>query len=241
MAGRGSRLKGLSVRLPKPLIPVLGKPMVEWALGTLDGCSIDRLIFVALEEHTAKYDLHDLLPSISPYPTEVVSIPSITDGQLCTVLRARSFMDWEEPLLIASADTYVVSNLQDDIDAMSPSSKGLISVTDLPGDRWSFVKTDEEGTVLDVAEKVRISPHASTGLYYFSSGRDFVRMGDALVRAGRRNRGEYYVIPLYKDYLKRGWRVDTSRASEMWDMGTPEALVHFEEHWKDKVESVKPG
>jgi len=78
-----------------------------------------------------------------------------------------------------------------------------------------------------VAEKVRISDHASTGLYYFSSGREFVQVAEKMIANQEKTRGEYYVIPVYQKYVQQDWRVDISVANEVWDMGTPESLESF--------------
>jgi UDP-N-acetylglucosamine diphosphorylase / glucose-1-phosphate thymidylyltransferase / UDP-N-acetylgalactosamine diphosphorylase / glucosamine-1-phosphate N-acetyltransferase / galactosamine-1-phosphate N-acetyltransferase len=90
------------------------------------------------------------------------------------------------------------------------------------------------GRVLEVAEKVRISDHASTGLYYFASGRELLTVADEMIAKQEMTNGEYYVIPVYQKYIQRGWRVQIAIASEMHDMGTPEALAAFEVYLQEK-------
>jgi len=227
MAGRGLRFAGQGLNTPKPLIPILGRPMIAWALDSLMALQYSSLIFVVLQEHETAFHVSDLLSKNSGSSAQVVLIPEITEGQLCTVLAAREMIHTDEDILIASADTLVRSSLQDDIARRPPDCRGIISVASLPGDRWSFARADEHGNVVEVAEKVRISDHASTGLYYFSNGREFVQVSEQMIANGEKTRGEYYVIPVYQKYIQRGWRVQLSLASEMWDMGTPEALVAF--------------
>src|SRR5690606_23431453 len=101
----------------------------------------------------------------------------------------------KEDVLIASSDTLVEGNIAHEIN--STAWDGIISVADLPGDHWSFAKTNDKGLVVDVAEKVRISNNASTGLYYFRRAIDFVEYGEKLIRDNERTRGEFYVIPVY--------------------------------------------
>ncbi len=230
MAGRGSRLATLGVTTPKPLVPVAGRPMVAWALESLAGLSYSEMIFVALKAHDRDRRLKEALrPWVTGEPS-VVQLDDVTEGQLCTVLAAREFIDTDEDLLIASSDTYVISDLGEAIARRDERCRGLISVADVPGDQWSFARTDERGRVAEVAEKVRISDHASTGLYYFSSGREFVEVADEIVRRGQKTRGEYYVIPVYQKYVARGWWVGISKATAMWDMGSPAPLETFENH-----------
>jgi len=227
MAGRGSRFAERGVTIPKPLIPVYGRPMVAWALDSLRELTCSQIIFIVLQEHETAFGVTALLRDLVGRTARVVVIPTVTEGQLCTVLAAKAMIDTDEDILVASADTYVRSMLHRDIARRRPDCRGMISVANLPGDRWSFARTDESGRVVEVAEKVRISDHASTGLYYFSSGREFVQVAEKMIANQEKTRGEYYVIPVYQKYVQQDWRVDISVANEVWDMGTPESLESF--------------
>jgi NDP-sugar pyrophosphorylase family protein len=229
MAGRGSRFADRGVRTPKPLIPVAGRPMIAWALESLVDVVCSRIVFVVLERHEQDHGVTALLRRLAaPRSVQVVRIPEVTEGQLCTVLAARDIIDSDEDVLVASSDTYVTSRLGEAISGRRDDCRGIISVAAVPGDRWSFARVGPDGGVVEVTEKVRISNHASTGLYYFASGREFVGTADGLIRAQRKTRGEYYVIPVYQEYIARGWRVEIAEASQMWDLGTPEAKAEFE-------------
>lgn len=230
MAGRGSRLAGHQGDLPKPLLQVAGQPMIAWALRSLADVMPARTIFVALAEHDRKYGVSDLLRTLSGSMVEVVLLPDTTEGQLCSVLAARDLIDSTEDLLVASADTYIQPHLRKAIADRDPDCAGIISVAHLPGDRWSFARTDETGRVIEVAEKRRISDFASTGLYYFARGHQFVTLADDIIARGERTRGEYYVIPVYQKMIERGLHIDVAVAQDVWDMGTPEALATFERH-----------
>lgn len=229
MAGRGARFADRGVETPKPLIEVRGRPMVAWALESLGELipTATKIVFVVLREHDEHYNVSDLLRSLVGANCEVVVIDDVTEGQLCTVLAGVSGINTNEDVLVASCDTYVVSNLADDIKRKPADCHGIISVADMPGERWSFARTDETGRVVEVAEKVRISDHASTGLYYFSRASELIETGERMIAREERTRGEYYVIPVYQKYIERDWRVDVSVVSEMWDMGTPEAMQTF--------------
>ncbi len=231
MAGRGSRFAGAAGELPKPLVPVAGRPMVLWALDSLAGLDASLVVFVALAEHEARHGLSSVLREwASPGPTTSVLLDDVTEGQLSTVLAARELVDADEDLLVASCDTYVRSSLGRDIADRDAACRGLISVARQPGDHWSFARLGDDGHVAEVAEKVRISEWASTGLYHFSSGSEFVAIAQDVMDRGERTRGEFYVIPVYGRYIERGLQVDVSVADEVWDMGTPAGAAAFEEH-----------
>lgn len=103
----------------------------------------------------------------------------------------------------------------------------------MSGDRWSFVKTDDNGTVTEVAEKIRISDYASTGIYYFSNVKLFVSEAEQMTINKEKTKGECYIIPLYQKYIKKGLKVLISIAEHMIDMGTPESLSYAREKSKN--------
>lgn len=227
LAGRGSRFADRGVTTPKPLMQVAGRPMVAWALDSLQGVAYSELIFIALAKHERDFGVSEHLRRIAGNDAHILLLDEVTEGQLCTVLAARDLFDDDQDLLISSADTLVISDIGRAISQRDPAVRGIISVANMPGDRWSFARTDETGRVVEVAEKVRISNQASTGLYYFASGRELLTVADEMIANGEKTRGEYYVIPVYQKYIARGWPVTVSTATAMWDMGTPEALTTF--------------
>ena len=229
MAGRGSRFSGQGYEMPKPLIPVAGKPMVVWALKSLEGLQLSKIIFILLREHEEQYNVIEMLRRHTKVETGFYLLDDITQGQLCTVLCAKDEIDGDEDVLIAASDTWVENNLQDDINRSLVD--GLISVYQLPGDHWSFARVNEKEEVVEVAEKKRISDWASTGLYYFSRGSTLVALGKDMIDREEKTRGEYYVIPVYQKMIEAGLKVGISRANAMWDMGTPAAKEMFEKKY----------
>lgn len=244
MAGRGKRFADHGFETPKPFIEIAGKPMFLWALDSLLAFEFSALILVVLEEHEKEFSVSKLVKNYLESAQgqlgtvrgkiQVLTIPEVTEGQLCTVLAAKTWLNREEDVLIAASDTYIRGNLARDIQNRPGDCAGIISVIDLPGEQWSFAQTDENGRVVQVAEKQRISNHASTGLYYFSKGGDLVSIGEKMIRDGERTRGEYYVIPVYQKMIEAGQQILISPATEMWDMGTPEAKAAFESHLQNQ-------
>ena len=231
MAGRGSRFANRGFATPKPLIEIGGKPMLYWALRSLADLDYSEVIFILLREHEEEYQVTANLPQWLPKPSipfHTVLLDDVTEGQLCTVLAAREYLS-EEDVLIAASDTYIPSQIGKAIQKHAGQASGIISTINLPGDRWSFAKT-ELGTdrVVEVAEKVRISDHCSTGLYYFASGKELLHEGQAMIDRQETTRGEYYVIPVYQQLIAQGKDVFIAPEPAMWDMGTPEAKAEFE-------------
>ena len=164
--------------------------MYAWAMDSLPLELARRVIFICLEEHLREPALeNDIRNRYGALDPEIVRLDEVTEGQACTVLKARQWIDNDEPLLIYNADTYCRTSLAKRLPELPPQVDGLLGVFHAPGDKWSFARADADGRVLETAEKSRISDWASTGLYYFRRGRDFVapcRGDDRRRRASQR-------------------------------------------------------
>lgn len=226
MAGRGSRFTKEGYQTPKPLIEVAEKPMIYHAWCSVKDIPCSKLVFIALREHEEYFGVSEVLAKWIPVPHEIIFIDQVTEGQLCTILLASEYFIEGEGVLVTASDTYIESQIGKEI--LNGHQEGIISVFDLPGDQWSFAQTDDQGKVIKVTEKERISNHASTGIYYFSDAKEMEREALKMIEENDRTRGEFYIMPLYNRMIKKGAHIVLSHAQSMWDMGTPEAKNKFE-------------
>src|ERR1700676_2626439 len=229
MAGRGSRFADIGVTVPKPLISVRGRLMYAWAMDSLPLALARRVIFICLAEHLRERALSDDIRSrYGQFNPEIVALAEVTKGQACTVLKAAEWIDNDQPLLIYNADTFCRTRLAERLSRLPPQVGGLLGVFHAGRNRWSFARADATGRVLETAEKRRISDWASTGLYYFRRGSDFVRHARAMIAAQERVGQEFYVAPVYNRLIAAGAEVRIDLAEEVWVLGTPEDLRKFE-------------
>ena len=233
MAGRGSRFKDVGIDTPKPLIPVRGVPMYVWAMRSLPLELATRVIFICLQEHLEELALrNDIMTRYADFDPVIVSVDQVTEGQACTVLLAREHINDETPLVIYNADTYCRSRLADGINSR-PDADGFMTVFEAEGEKWSFARTDDSGRIIETAEKKRISSLASTGLYHFSKGSDFIRYADEMIAENDRVNNEFYVAPVYNRMLDAQMNLYPDHAEEVWVLGTPEDLAYFEANYKN--------
>jgi NDP-sugar pyrophosphorylase family protein len=228
MAGHGRRFVEAGYSAPKPLIDVLGRPMYSWAVDGLPLAHAKRLIFVCLRMHLESLDLErDIQTRYARYNPIIVSLDKVTQGQACTVLETEKWIDNPDPLLIFNADTHCRTTLDKSLAAWPPDVAGALDVFRAEGDKWSFVSLDGPDRVIETAEKRRISAWASTGLYYFRHGRDFVRHSKAMIADNDRVNNEFYIAPLYNRMIAEGLDIRANVVSDVWAMGTPEDLSSF--------------
>ena len=232
MAGRGSRFADVGIDTPKPLIDVRGKPMYAWAVDSLPLQLAHRLIFVCLDEQLEQTELmNDIQQRYASQQPVIIGLEAVTAGQTCTVLKAKSWIDNNEPLLIFNADTCCRTSMDTLLKELPDDVAGIISVFQAPGERWSFAQVDHHDRVVATAEKKRISNWASNGLYYFSEGATFVQHAEAMIADCATSNNEYYIIPIYNRMIAGGAKVIIEKANETWPLGTHEDLEYFEQHY----------
>lgn len=233
MAGYGSRFAKEGYLLPKPLINVNGKSMIEVVINNI-GLNANY-IFIIRKEHLIKYNLECFLKNIVKN-CKVVVTDTVTEGSACTILLAKQFINNDTPILIANSDQFLEWNCESFLyEAESEGVDGCISTFELSnGDRkWSYAKVDETGKVIEVKEKEVISNNATTGIYYWKKGRDFVKYTEQMIERNIRVNNEFYTCPVYNEGIKDGQIYKISICKKMWGIGTPEDLQYFLKNYKD--------
>lgn len=226
MAGLGSRFRDAGFKVPKPLIDVMGRPMYAWATESLPLNQSTRLIFILLASQPELPDLQrDIEHRYAAYQPIILTVPELTAGQAVTVLRAKEFINEDEPLLIHNADTAF------DVDPVwveqtwLESLDGALLVFPSNENRWSFSRENLQGLVEEVREKKVISPWATTGTYWFRRGSDFVRAAETRLKSSQKEASEFYVGPLYNDMIAAGAKVKNFLIRKLYCFGTPEDLA----------------
>ena len=227
MAGAGSRFEKAGYTFPKPLIEVNGKPMIQLVVENLN---IDaKHVFIVQKTHCEKYNLKNMLNTISP-GCDVVEVDGITEGAACTTLLAKEFINNNEPLLMANSDQYVdwdsnefmYSMIGDTIDA------GILTFQSTHP-KWSYVKLNDDGFVCQVAEKNPISNRATVGIYYWNKGSDYVKYAEQMIKNNIRVNNEFYVCPVFNEAIQDNKKIKIFNidSDKMWGLGTPEDLDYY--------------
>lgn len=225
MAGAGSRFASAGYTFPKPLIEVNGKPMIQLVTENIGFEA--KYIYVVRKEHYEKYNLKHLLNLITPN-CEIVQVDELTEGAACTTLLAKEHMDNDNSLIIANSDQFVEWNPTDFYYKMVETrADGGILTFKATHPKWSFVKLDENENVTEVAEKKPISDNATVGIYYYKKGSDYVKYAEQMIEKDIRVNGEFYVAPVYNEFIEDGKRIKIFNIKKMWGLGTPEDLNTF--------------
>jgi HAD superfamily hydrolase (TIGR01509 family) len=225
MAGNGSRFLQAGYTFPKPLIEVHSKPMIQVVVENLNVEA--NYIFVVQKAHREKYNLDSMLNLVSNN-CKIVEVDGVTEGAACTVLLAKEFIDNDEPLVIANSDQFIEWNSLDFFYKMNEQNldAGIVSFR-ATHPKWSYAKIDEDGYVVEVAEKNPISDIATVGVYYWKHGSDFVKYAENMIQKNIRVNNEFYVCPVFNEAILDNKKIKTFDISGMWGLGTPEDLEYF--------------
>ena len=215
--GRGTRLGGLTREIPKPMIPVAGKPFIEWPLGQLHAAGFSRVVLCI--GHLG-HIIRDHVGDGSRFGLEVVyshDAPEL-DGTLGAIRRALPLLD--DPIPVLYGDTYLTVDFAAVVRAHMASSPAMtMTVLENSGD-WDASNAVVDGGAVIAYAKDPHPPEARWIDYGFlivnasvvaeCAGSDLAALTSALAASGR----------------VAAWTV----AERFHEIGTPEALQDTSEY-----------
>lgn len=213
---------------PKPLVEILGKPMVEVVVQNLRPREEHEFVFVCREEHLKRYALGEVLSLIVPNH-QLVVMRHPTAGALCSALLAAEFLNNDDELLICNADQVVDFNISDFIGAArSGEWDGYIVSFPSTHPKWSYAKLEGD-QVVSVVEKRPVSRHATSGIYYFKRASDFLVAAERMLMKSATTLNEFYLAPVYQELILMGRRIGlfSIERNQMHGLGTPEELEQY--------------
>jgi glucose-1-phosphate thymidylyltransferase len=222
LAGKGTRLRPHTHLIPKPMLKVAGRPVMDWVMDRLQGIDVTELIFIT----------GHLKDQVEAFAREHYRTPSrfieqkVQDGTAGAINLARPYV--KGPVLIIFVDTVFEADLT------------LINRTDADGIIWAkevedyqrfgVVVTDRDGYMTRIVEKpsTPISKLANIGLYYIRSV-DSLWKGIDHVLANPANKGEWYLTDAFQWMIEHGKRILTAEVGGWYDCGKLDTLLETNE------------
>ncbi len=218
LAGKGTRLRPHTHLVPKPMLKVAGRPVMDWVMDRLAGLDVEELVFIT----------GHLKEAVEAYASDRYGLPArfieqtVQDGTAGAVNLARPHV--HGPILIVFVDTVFEADL------------GLINQTDADGIIWAkevedyqrfgVVVTDEEGYMTKIVEKPSepISKLANIGLYYIKDV-ETLWAGIDHTLANAPVKGEYFLTDAFQFMIDQGRRILTAEVGGWYDCGKLETLL----------------
>jgi len=224
-AGRGTRMRELTKELPKPMLPVRGKPVLQHIMeGVRDAGVTDILVVVGWQANVVSKCFGDgsKLGVRVHYATQIVQ-----DGTGKVVELARGFVG-DEPFLLSYGDILIAPENYPRICAALSGAEAVVSVKrneDVTQGGAVFV--NEQFELIDLREKPKpgepTSPWYNAGIYAFRSS-----IFDYIARLERSPRGEYELTDAIRELALAGNKVRALELSGDWaDVRDPEILAQL--------------
>ena len=225
MAGTGESFKKAGYKFPKFLIDVAGKPMIQWVTENINADA--KYIFIILESDYKKYNLKHMLPLLVK-DFDVIKLKEHTEGSAETVLMAESLINNDSPLAIINSDQYMEWNSNEFFYAMAADEcDGGMVTFESTHPMYSFVKTGDDGFVIECAEKKPISRNATAGVYYFRKGKDYIAAAKSMIKKEIRTDNQFFICPVYNELILKGKKIRKYDIEKVWSFAVPEELEYF--------------
>lgn len=237
MAGLGTRFSNAGYKLSKPLIHVSGVPMIIKVIRDLP--KADKWIFVMRQEHI-NYRVDELIKKEIPNAI-IISVKEDTEGQACTCMLAKEYLDSDEELLIASCDSGFLYNKEkfeelkkrQDVDSIVWTFTQRETLKRNPN-AWGWYKLKEDNeTIKDISIKLPVSnnpynDHAVVATFYFKKAKDFIEAYNLMVKENYRINNEFYVDAIPKFLKKRNKKSIIFDVDLCVGWGKPDDLHDYE-------------
>jgi glucose-1-phosphate thymidylyltransferase len=224
MAGRGSRLRPHTLTIPKPLIPVAGKPIVHRLVEDIAGVlnqKIDEVAFIIHESFGAKVeqDLLAIAQKLGAKGTIYYQNEALGTGH--AIMCAKDSLSG--PAVIAYADTLIRADF--DLDTKADSVIWVKQV-DQP-EAFGVVNLNPMGEIIELVEKPKefVSDLAVIGIYYFKDVAVLKHELQSVLDNNIIHGGEYQINDGIKQMMAKGMKFVPGKVNEWMDCGNKNVTV----------------
>jgi NDP-sugar pyrophosphorylase family protein len=244
MAGAGSRFQKVGIKMPKPLIQVAGKTLIEHSINSFN---VDaKFIFVTRKSDDEDIDseLSTLLKKLRPESVQIQT-DFLTSGASQTCLLAQSEIDPNDELVIYNCDQIIRWNPNDFLTFVHNNAcDGAVVLYHSKDPKNSFAEVID-GQITKLIEKNPISDNALIGFHYWRYARDFIESAKALTGEFQiSGRPECYISETYNFMIASGKNIAPYWVSPnvYVPLGTPEDVNLYigkiKEYYQPKPKTI---
>jgi len=235
MAGMGKRMRPHTLTIPKPLIPIAGKPIVHRLVEDIAkvvqqpveevGFVIGRSFGEEVEE-----SLRYVAESIGA--TGKIYYQDEALGTAHALYCAKELLDGN--VIVAYADTLFRADFT--LDAEQDGIVWVQKVADPSA--FGVVQVNDENTIVDFVEKpsTLVSDLAIIGIYYFRDGAFLRNELQYLIDNNIMNSGEFQITNALENMKNKGVRFVPGQVDEWLDCGNKDATVHTNQRYLQYIE-----
>ena len=224
MAGMGKRMRPHTLTVPKPLLPVAGKPIVQWLVEDIIKVCKEKVEEIAFVIGDFGKAVEDQLINIASNLGAKGSIYYQDEplGTAHAILCAKDALKGK--VIVAFADTLFRADF-----TIDENKEGIIWVNKIDDPRmFGVVKVNDKGVITDFIEKppTFISDLAIIGIYYFKDGEYLKKEMQFLIDNNIREKGEYQLTNALENMKLKGTQFVPGKVVEWFDCGNKDATMY---------------
>jgi glucose-1-phosphate thymidylyltransferase len=221
IAGKGERMRPYTNNLPKCLLSVGGKTIVDWIVADTLPLEPSETIFIT--GYKAEI-VEEFLRKNSRFGTIRTVLQKNPQGLGQAISLVLPYVEDNEPLLIILGDTL----FQADISWLADATENILYTYKVDDPRrFGVAETDEMGNIKRLVEKPQefVSDEALVGIYYIKNVKELKGALKYLMDNDVRTRGEFQLTDALQMMIENGCKFKTAPVQEWLDCGLPETLV----------------
>jgi HAD superfamily hydrolase (TIGR01509 family) len=228
IGGKGERFLNCGYKEKKPLINILGKPMIYYVLDNLKITSDDKvfIIYYDIEDTVFKNVILEKHPRVN-----FVKINFQTKGAAETIfegLKKIKNLTNHKKTMLFDCDTFYT---EDVISLYRNIEENAVFYTINEDEKpiYSYIDIDNNNSITSIAEKIKISDNANTGIYCFNDINNLFNYSKFIVENNITFNNECYtsciIEQMIKDkYIFTGIKLDSNY---VFNLGTPEQVKNY--------------
>jgi len=235
MAGKGTRLLPLTKRVPKPLVNVAGRPVMDYVMDALERAGqLEELIIITghLKEKVEAYVRKN-------YKTPARFIEQkVLDGTAGAVNLARPYVDG--PVIVIFVDTLFDADLSI---VKTTKADGIIWTKEVEDyQRFGVVVSDKQGHMTKIVEKPNtpISKRANIGLQYVKDWRTLFDGVEHVLKSPPGKGGEFFLTDAFQYMVDKGKKLLVSEVGGWYDCGKVDTLLETNQHLLEHGRGKRP-
>ena len=236
VAGNGIRLRPYTENMPKCLLPVAGKTIIDWIVDGALFLKPSETIFITGYKASV---VDDFLKQRSEWGAVRTVVQSNPQGLGEAISLALPYVNDDEPLLIILGDTLFEADLSI-LDKATENILYTFKVSDPK--RFGVAVTDKNGHIERLVEKPQefVSDEAIVGIYYIKDVKALKEALNYLMQNDIRTKGEFQLTDALERMIQGGCKFRTAPVEKWLDCGLVETLLETNAHVLERNEKVAP-
>lgn len=238
MAGLGKRLRPHTLSVPKPLLPVAGKPIVHRLVEDIAKVCPDKIDTIGFIVHPSfgKEVEEDLIAIAKKLNAKgKIFYQESALGISHALLFAKELFTGK--VIVAFADTLFKAEFK-----LDTTRDGIIWVQRVQNpSQFGVVKLNSQKEIVELIEKPSefVSDLAIIGIYYFKDGAALAREMQFLIDNNIKEKGEFQFTTALENLTKKGARFTTGQVTEWLDCGNKTVTVQTNQRYLEFIKDQK--